>query len=79
MKRGAWFAIGVAVGIAVLSGAVCAQPSPASADPEQALLERIAELRAQGGPTPAGLVEPLRALALVYEENDDHTFAISTL
>jgi hypothetical protein len=60
-------------------GAVLAQPDRAAIDLEQQLRRQIAELQAEGGPTPAGLVEPLRALALLYEENGDQLLAIAAL
>jgi hypothetical protein len=63
------------------AGVVGAQPqsAPTSTDREEQLLEHIADLRAEGGPTPAGLIEPLRALALLYEEGGDHAPAIVAL
>ena len=64
---------------AVASGAEFAQPELAATDPQTQLLEQIAELRAEVGPTPAGLIEPLRALALLYEEGGDHALAIVAL
>jgi len=79
MRIGVGIAIGIAIGAAMLSRAVFAQPTLASTDPEQQLLEQIAELRAEGSATPASLVEPLRALALFYEEDEDHAFAITAL
>src|SRR5262245_7542820 len=67
------------VATAVLaSGVAFAQPGP-STDREQELLARITALQAEGGPTPVGLIDPLRALALYYEENEDHVLAIATL
>lgn len=63
------------------SGAVIAQAEPqlASVDPEEELLEQIAELRLEGGPNPEAVIDPLRALALLYEENEDHVLAVATL
>ena len=66
-----------AAAAAALSGTVFAQPELAP-NSEQ-LLQQIAQLRVEGGPTPAGLVNPLRALALLYEEDGDYVFAISAL
>jgi len=65
----------------VASGAILAQTDSdlASQDPQQQLLDQIAELRAKGGATPASLIDPLRALALSYEENGDPVFAIAAL
>jgi hypothetical protein len=66
-----------AAAVAVVSGAVLAQPELAviSSDPEKQLVDRIAELRAEGGPTTPDLIEPLRALALLYQENSDDALA----
>ena len=65
----------------VASGTVFAQPvlELATIDPQVELVQRIAELRAEGGPTPANVIEPLRALALQYQENGDHSLAIVAL
>ena len=78
MSAGASKALVVAV---LVTGAVAAQPESAldSIDREQELLEQIADLRAKGGPMPARLVEPLRSLALLSEENGDHAAAIVAL
>ena len=68
--------------VAALSGALFAQPEPeiASIDPEAQLLEQIAELQAEAGAArPAGLVDPLGALAMVHQEAGDHVLAIATL
>jgi hypothetical protein len=62
-----------------LCGAVLAQADRAAIDREERLRQQIAELSAEGGRTPAGLIEPLRALALYYEENGDHVLAIAAL
>ena len=65
---------------AALSGGLFAQPELASIDPEAQLLEQIAELQAEAGVArPAGLVDPLRALAMVHQEAGDHVLAIATL
>jgi hypothetical protein len=61
--------------VVTASGAAFAQPRPAFIDPEQQLLEQIAELRAEGGPTTAGLLERLHILALLYQESEDHARA----
>lgn len=68
----------VLVAVFFASRAVFAQPEPVltSIDREKQLLEEIADLRAEGGPMTAGLVEPLRALALLYAEEGDHADAI---
>jgi len=64
---------------AVVSGGLFAQPDLASIAPEEQLRRQITELQAEGSATPAGLIEPLRALALLYEENGDHVLAIAAL
>lgn len=71
----------VTAAAAAATGALLAQPALelASSNPEEQLLARIAELQAEGGATPAGLGDPLRALAVVYQENDDHALAIAGL
>jgi hypothetical protein len=61
------------------SGAVFAQSEVAATDPETQLLGQIAELRDEGGPNPSGLIDPLRALALLYEETGDHVLAVAAL
>lgn len=63
------------------TGVLFAQPAlePASIDPEARLLARMAELQVESGPTPAALADPLRALAVLYQENDDHALAIAAL
>ncbi|HJR70549.1 MAG TPA: hypothetical protein VKA43_10950 [Gammaproteobacteria bacterium] len=65
----------------VAYGMVFAQPvlGFATTDPQTELVERIAELRAEGGPTPASVIEPLRALALQHQESGDHALAIVAL
>jgi len=68
-----------AAAAAAASGAVFAQPEPAPIDPEERLLERIAELATEGGPTPAEVIGPLRALALLHQEAGDHALAIAAL
>ena len=72
----------VAAAAAVASGGLFAQPEPeiASIDPEEQLLEQIAELQTEAGVArPAGLVEPLGALAMVHQEAGDHLLAIASL
>jgi hypothetical protein len=61
----------------VASGAVLAQPELAVAptDPEQQLVDRITQMRAEDGSTSAALIEPLRALALLHQENGDDALA----
>jgi tetratricopeptide (TPR) repeat protein len=67
-----------AAAVAVSVG-LCAQPELASTSSAEQLRRQIAELQAEGGPTPAALIEPLRALALLHEENGDHALAIAAL
>jgi hypothetical protein len=71
----------VTVAAAAATGALCAQPAreAASTDAEGQLRRQISELQTAGGPTPAGLVDPLRALAVLYREDDDHVKAIAAL
>jgi hypothetical protein len=64
---------------AAVPGGLFAQPKPSSDDREQQLLEQIADLHTEGGPTPKELAEPLRALALLYEETDQPVAAIAVL
>jgi hypothetical protein len=81
-NMGVGLAIGITIGVAaaaVASGAASAQPGLAPTDREAQLREQITELRAEGGPAPAGLIEPLRALALWYQEDGDHALAIGAL
>ena len=62
------------------SRAAFAQPELTATNEQQAkLVQQIAETRAPGEATPAGLIEPLRALALSYEEAGDHAEAIVAL
>jgi hypothetical protein len=69
-----------AVAAAAASGGLLAQPGRASIDPEQQLRRQIAELQAESGlARPADLVDPLRALALLHQEADDHALAIAAL
>lgn len=82
VNKGVWIAIAAATAAsASCSRGLWAQtePEPASINPKEQLLEQIAALQAEGGPTPVGLIDPLRALALFYEENEDHALAIATL
>jgi hypothetical protein len=67
---------------AFASAAAFAQPGLAATndtDSQAELIRQIAELRAEWGPTPASVVEPLRALALSYEEDGDYAEAIVAL
>jgi hypothetical protein len=64
---------------ALASTAAFGQPELAATDPEGELVRQIAQLRAAGGPAPATVIEPLSALALIFEESGDHTKAIVAL
>ena len=67
----------VALAITAASGALLAQPELfATSDAQAELIERIATMRADGGPTPVGIVDPLRDLASLYESADLHALAI---
>ncbi len=68
-----------AAAIAAVSGGISAQPELAATDAQTQLVEQIAKLRAEGGPTPAGLIDPLRDLALFYQSAGDHALAIVAL
>jgi hypothetical protein len=66
----------------VASGALFAQPELelfATTDAQVELVQQITELRAAGGPTPEGTIEPLRALALQYQEAGNDALAIAVL
>lgn len=69
------------IAAAAASGAALAQPTRelVPIEAEQPLLEQIAELRANGGLYAEGLKEPLRALALLYQEAGDHVRAVLAL
>jgi hypothetical protein len=72
----------VAAAAAVAAGTGFAQPEidrAASSDPEAQLRAQIAELGVEGGPTPVAVIDPLRTLALLYEESDEHVLAIVAL
>lgn len=71
----------VTAAAAVAAGVVGAQPalSFAATDAQAALVEEIARLRAEGGANAAGAIDPLRALALQYQEAGDDALAIVIL
>ena len=70
----------VAAAAVVVSGAVLAQPALDSIDPEEQLRQQIADLQTETGlARPAGLIDPLRALAMLQEEAGNHTLASATL
>ena len=82
MNKGVWIAIAAATAVSTpCSRGLWAQtdPEPASINPQEQLLEQIAQLRLEGGPNPKSVIDPLRALALLYEETENHVSAISTL
>lgn len=63
---------------AVASGGLFAQTRAPSA--EEQLRKQIAELQTETGlARPAELIDPLRALALLYEEGEDYALATATL
>jgi len=65
---------------AAVSGGLFAQSQRGGVALEEQLRGQIAELQAEaGGSRPAELVEPLRALAMLYEEGDDHALALGAL
>jgi hypothetical protein len=69
-----------AAAAAALCGSLFAQPEIAFGDPQQPLLEQIADLRAEaGGARPAGLIDPLAALAMAHQEAGEHVLAIAAL
>ena len=71
--------LAAAVAAVAASGAASAQLQLASLDFEKQLVEQITELQAEGGPTPAALVEPLLDLGVLYQEAGDHALAIAAL
>ncbi len=72
--------LGTAAAAYVASGAVLAQPELlATTDAQIQLVEQITRLRAEGGPTPEGAIDPLRALALSYQESGNNALAIVAL
>jgi hypothetical protein len=68
----------IAAAAAAAAGAAFAQADIelASIDPHEELLERITKLQTENGPAPAALIEPLRALALSYQEAGQHERAV---
>jgi hypothetical protein len=69
--------VAAAAAAAVQSG-LYAQPLT-SIDSEEQLHEQIAELQAEVGHKPVELVDPLRALAVLYQEAGDHREALAAL
>ncbi len=66
---------------ATVCGAALAQSTaePAPIEPDQRLLEQLDELRSEQGSNAEGLIDPLRALALLYQEADEHALAVVAL
>ncbi len=73
---GAW-----ALTIAATPCAVSSQPKPSvsGAEVEQQLVERIGESESTDGPYSIDLLDPLSALAEIYEGSGDHGLALATL
>ena len=70
----------IAAAAAAGSGGLFAQPNRPSTSPEEQLRQQIAELQTETGlARPAEVVDPLRALALLYEEGGDYALASATL
>ena len=68
----------IAAATTAVSGGLYAQARPPSA--EEQLRQQIAELQTETGlARPAELIDPLRALALLYEEGEDYALATATL
>jgi hypothetical protein len=68
------------VAAAIACGTALAQTAPRfPIDPEKRLLEQIDLLRRDDGVTAEELIEPLRALALQYQEAGDHALAVVAL
>lgn len=66
---------------AVAAGTALAQPpaGPPTAEPEQRLLEQIDALQRADGLNAEGLIEPLRELGWLYEEEGSHAKAAAAL
>jgi hypothetical protein len=72
----------VAAAAAVACGGLFAQPELelfATTDAQAELVQQITELRAAGGPTPEGTIDPLRAMAVLYQEAGNDALAIAAL
>jgi len=69
------------VAAATVCGAALAQPTPEPVplEPEQRLLEQLDELRSEQGVNAEERIEPLRALAFLYQETGDHALAVVAL
>src|SRR5262245_56293194 len=68
----------IASAAAAVSGGLFAQARPPN--PEEQLRQQIAELQTEAGlARPVEVIDPLRALALLYEENGDYALASATL
>jgi tetratricopeptide (TPR) repeat protein len=71
----------VIVAAATVCSAALAQPTPepVAIEPEQRLLEQLDELRSEQGVNAEARIEPLRTLALLYQEDGDHALAVVVL
>jgi hypothetical protein len=72
----------VAIAVTACAPPAFAQPEPnpfATGDAEIELVQRIARLRAEGGVAPEASIEPLRSLALLYQEAGNDALAILAL
>ncbi|HEY3517928.1 MAG TPA: hypothetical protein VGL98_12850 [Gammaproteobacteria bacterium] len=70
----------VTAAAAAVSAGLFAQPNRPSTSTEEQLRQQIAELQTETGlARPAEVIDPLRALALLYEEEGDFALASATL
>jgi hypothetical protein len=70
----------IAIGVALATSGLLAQPGRTSTNREAQLRQQIGELQTETGlARPEGVIDPLRALALLYEEDGDHARATATL
>jgi len=69
------------IAAAAACGAALAQSTrePVPIEPEQRLLEQIRQLRSEEGVYAEGLIEPLRALGMLYQEAGDDVRAVLAL
>lgn len=75
-------ALGLAIAVFVLAAAprhAASQEATTPADRERALLAAIQDVVALDGPNSADLLEPLTALTLFYQEQDDESAAAVTI
>ena len=72
--------LATAAAAAAVLGGLFAQPEVASTSREEQLRQQIAELQTEAGlARPEGVIDPLSALAVLYEEAGDHALASATL